>query len=335
MHGLAGIITTGLTNKLIKMNLREQYRRLKYWQSHAFDYDFDEHELHYCVNCENTYAGNYCPHCSQKTGLGKITWGSVIKGALEVWGMNTRSLPYTLLQLMFRPGLMISEYINGKRQVSFPPVKMLLILGIVSVAIDHLFVITDALSEDITPIVVGRWKSLHNFLAWVESEPGWGWLVISGYFLIPTWAIFRYSPKNPRHTLPQGFFIQVFLSMQVLIVDDIADIFSDAFYVLIPLCYAYVNRQLFGYGFWGTIWRTLAVMVSGLILAFSAIYLYDFFSSSEGYSSIHDLLGYFILLALGLALTFSFMGISKLCARHQEKKKAVSTISDQEECQSE
>ena len=146
--------------------------------------------------------------------------------------------------------------------------------------------------------------------------------MISSYFLIPTWAIFRYSPKNPYHTLPQGFFIQVFLSMHVLLIDDFADITSDVFYALIPLCYTYVNKQLFGHGLWGTIWRTLAVMVSGLFLALSGNYLYGMIVADNGLSTAHSLLRWSVLVMTGIALTIISMGITRLCA---QRKKAHNT----------
>ena len=299
------------------MHLKELYRELKHWQTNAFNYDYDENELHYCVNCENTYAGNYCPHCSQKTGTGKISWKSVIQGALEVWGMHSRSLPYTLVQLVLRPGHMISDYINGKRQVSFPPVKMLLILGIISVAVDSVFVINDVLTTNLESARFSEWRFLHKTMLWVKANPGWGWLMISSYFLFPTWAIFRYSPKNTHHTLPQGFFIQVFLSMQVLLIDDLADISSDVFYALIPLCYTHVNKQLFGHSLWGTIWRTLAVMVSGLFLALSGNYLYGMLVADD--PSTHNLLWWAMLVFVAFTLTVIAMAIAKHSARREKK----------------
>lgn len=70
-------------------------------------------------------------------------------------------------------------------------------------------------------------------------------------FSSPTWSIFRYAPQNGKHTLLQGFFIQVFMSIQVLIVDDFADFITEYFYILFPLCYLYAYRQLFGYRFGG------------------------------------------------------------------------------------
>ena len=109
------------------------------WQINAFDWSYDERDHHQCVNCGNDFVGNFCPYCSQKAGLTKISWKNVLESTAEVWGMGSRSLPYSLWQLILRPGYFISDYINGKRQVSFPPVKMLTIMGVISLIIDHFF----------------------------------------------------------------------------------------------------------------------------------------------------------------------------------------------------
>ena len=49
---------------------------------------------------------------------------------MDLWGMGTRSLPYTLWQLLLRPGYLIGDYISGRRQVSFPPIKMLVFVAL-------------------------------------------------------------------------------------------------------------------------------------------------------------------------------------------------------------
>ena len=243
------------------MTLKEGYKRFKAWQLDPFDWSIDENERHRCENCGYDFKGKYCPRCSQKAGLSKISWKSVIESTAEVWGLGNRSMLYSLWQLIWRPGYFISDYINGKRQVSFPPLKMLVIMGVISVIVDYVFGIREV--EE----VVSDSSLVGQFFDWIKSSPGWGWLVMTGFFIIPTWCLFRYSPRNTKHTLPQGFFITVFMAIQVLIVDDLADFFGDFFYVLLPLCYFYVFKQLFGYGYWGNFWRVVITLGSGLLLA--------------------------------------------------------------------
>ena len=303
------------------ISLRERWLRFKHWQKNAFNYDFDKQETHHCVNCGNEFAGNYCPHCSQKNDMGPITWMSVLKGAMEVWGMHSRSMPYSLWQLMFRPGYFISDYINGKRQVSFPPVKMLVIMGVISVVIDRLFVLDDQITE-VALISNSEFEFIDEYINWLIANPGWGWLATTSFFLLPTWITFRYAPVNTMHTLPQGFFIQVFMSVMVLIVDDLADMFGDWFYIMVPFCYAYTNRQLFGYGYWGTIWRTALVIISGLMLAGTVLYTYDMMIPGAGNDLSHNLAGIGILLTANMVLVLIDVHISRYFWKKRLKHQA-------------
>ena len=295
------------------MTIKERYERFKVWQLHAFEWSYDENKPHHCVNCENDFTGNYCPHCSQKAGVGKITWKSVLQSAAEVWGMHNRSLLYTLWQLIWRPGYFISDYINGRRQVSFPPVKTLVIMGIIGAVIDYLFK-----APDITRQAITEGSSFEDqFLAWVEANPGWGSLSIVCFFLIPTWCIFRYAPRNARHSLPQGFFIQVFMGIQFLIIDILADFFGDFFYIMVPMCYFYVYRQLFGYNFWGNLWRVLLMFMSGILLALFAISFPDWLIRGSTNNSKH----LFLFVILAVVFMIAGMLISKMLAKHKKLSK--------------
>ena len=129
-------------------------------------------EEHRCNNCGFTFTGYYCPTCSQRSSMGRIGWHSVRQSVMDMWGLGSRSrsVLYSVWQLLFRTGYFISDYISGKRQMSFPPVKMLFILAVAYAVI------------------------------------------------FPTWVMFRYSPRHTRHTLPEGFFIQVlFATLEVSI----------------------------------------------------------------------------------------------------------------------
>ena len=81
------------------MDIKAAYRRFRQWQLDPFDNEFATQDSNHCCNCGHDFVGNFCPYCSQKSGLGRITWRSVWHSFAEVWGMHSRSLPFTLLQL--------------------------------------------------------------------------------------------------------------------------------------------------------------------------------------------------------------------------------------------
>ena len=85
------------------MTPKELYHRFRNWQKRP-SYHWDKGAVaHRCPNCDHEFTGNYCPLCGQQTGDGRITWRWVWRSILDVWGMDSRSLPYTLLQLLLRP----------------------------------------------------------------------------------------------------------------------------------------------------------------------------------------------------------------------------------------
>ena len=269
------------------MDIKATYQRFRQWQHSPNDHEFASHDTQHCTNCGHDFVGNFCPYCSQKSGLGPITWRSVGKSIAEVWGMHNRSLVYSLMQLFLRPGYFISDYISGKRQVSFPPVKMLAIVAVLGVIVDFL---TGAIhgmvrlhnSERLSYIDdVFSWLNVHlngafpppsNYLSdvflWLNTHPDVLSLLLLSFLIIPNYYIFRFAPRNTLHTLPQGFFIQVFSSTVFMILNMIYDITSLGWLVLIlgAVMVFMTYRQLFGYSVWGTLWRAVMAFVCGCTL---------------------------------------------------------------------
>ena len=263
------------------MDIKTAYRQFKAWQLDPFDNEFTSQDSHYCCNCGHDFVGNYCPYCSQKSGLGRITWRSVWGSFAEVWGMHSRSLPFTLLQLFLRPGYVMSDYISGKRQVSFPPIKMLVLIGVLGVVVDFLTgaingmvyhegekmgYVNDVfywLNEHLHGLFPPPSDYLNDVFMWLNTHPDAFSLILLSFLIIPVYFIFRFSPRNPRHTLPQGFFIQVFSTAVFLILNMLYDITSLGWLVvLLGAVMIYLTyKQLFGYGVWGTLWRVVAEFV--------------------------------------------------------------------------
>ncbi|MGN0214026.1 MAG: DUF3667 domain-containing protein [Muribaculaceae bacterium] len=103
--------------------------RFKAWQKSPFSYKRDGFDEVVCKNCGTTFAAGYCPVCGQQADTPRITARSMLLRTLDVWGLGNRSMPRTMLHLILRPGYMISDYIKGRRQPYFPPIKMLFVLG--------------------------------------------------------------------------------------------------------------------------------------------------------------------------------------------------------------
>lgn len=252
------------------MNFKAAYQRFRRWQQNPFAYKLNDPSSYHCSNCGTDFVGNFCPICSQREGMGPITWKSVAQSIGEVWGLHNRSLLYSLVQLFLRPGYFISDYIIGKRQVSFPPVKMLALIAVLAIFVDYLTgsPITGVFNNDFD-FAGDKMLLIDNAFEWMNLHPEVMSLILLSYLIIPIYFIFRFAPRNTRHTLPQGFFIQVFSAIVFLIFnifDDITSLHTTIF-VLGNVWLFCAYKQIFGYGLWGTLWRLVLALVCAHLLA--------------------------------------------------------------------
>ena len=151
------------------MDIKEKYERFKKWQRDGMDFAVYDSDVHECKCCGNNYKGNFCPKCGQNVKIKKLSWKTVRVEAMNVWGLGNRSMPYSIWQLLLRPGYFISDYINGKRQISFPPVKMLVIMGIFASLLELIFETPKVIS---TPLKGSEYAFLKTFSEWCDANEG-------------------------------------------------------------------------------------------------------------------------------------------------------------------
>ena len=306
------------------MSLKQLYRRFRDWQCNPCKYEEIGSEMHCCFNCGQEYAGAYCPRCGQKARAGRITWITVKNGLMDLFGLGSRSLPYSVWQLLWRPGYFISDYINGKWQVSFPPVKMLVIVALLVFFLGQ-FLFPEYWSnmiddEQVAVTSTGASYFIDSAIKWLSTHPEWGILFIFSILILPTWLVFRHAPRNPLHTLPQGFFIQVFMTIQFFIWNFVLSLAlgwtgtnaQQAWAVsvcLLPLMVLLDYKQLFGYGWRGTLWRMAVIAaiiaLSGFVLAVISVALEkpDGFLVAHHYRPIFIFMGFAAVLGTLLSLT--------------------------------
>ena len=96
------------------MGLKKQIERFRAWQKSPVRHWEQKDGEQHCPNCGHEFTGNYCPVCGQQACDGRITWAWVRKSILMLWGMGSRSMPYSIWQLIWRPGYFIGDYISGR-----------------------------------------------------------------------------------------------------------------------------------------------------------------------------------------------------------------------------
>ena len=285
------------------MNIKRHINRFRAWQRKPIQFSDQGLEEHCCANCGHTYSGNYCPVCGQKAGDKRITWRLVGQNFLKAWGIDSHSLPSTLMQLMLRPGYLIGDYLDGHRRVSYPPVNMLFVVTVVYLIIAQMFGISR--TEHFTySDVPEKYAIVVDIMNWFIDNPAWGLLTFTLTFCIQTWFFFRFAPRHTRHTLAEGVFIQIYMATISIICTFISNIFTNViglFIILVAAYYYVTYRQLFGYRFWGTLWRMLLAIAVAFFLIILIMAIMVTIWRDEKIETLPSLLRPIIIIAVLLA----------------------------------
>lgn len=205
------------------------------------------------------------------------------------------------------------DYISGRRQVSFPPVKLLVIVSLFAVIFENVF----HLENEVMPLHFDI-PEIDNIIKWFNDNKSWGTLITNSVFILPTWIVFRFAPRYPRHSLPEGFFLQVFLSVQELILGFIGYLNGNVENILIPIYMIVTYRQLFGYGWWGTLWRCIVTYLTFLMLILPPMLVAFRLSADDRKDTV--MLAGPILLAITATLTAIMLFVTYYISRRKEKK---------------
>ena len=257
------------------MKFTERLKRwIQGWPQPRATYIFDPTE-HRCLNCGHDYTGNYCPRCGQSAGTRRFTWRSMVMGFLDVWDLSGRSAPSTLLQ----PGYLLRDYFRGHRQSYFPPIKLLLLVSVLTLTFEYFVPPRNAdkkhtrteISAEEDKYTREYKTRLYGYMdavfEWGEENSGWGALMVHSFFILPTFWYFRRSRSYPKITVPECFFMQAYLCCVMLICTCTSGYIRGFVFVYFPIfCLAY--HQLFGYSRWGTAWRVALTVLTGILLIF-------------------------------------------------------------------
>ena len=92
---------------------------------------------HTCLNCNTSYEGNFCPHCGQKAKTHRITFAAIMHDIPHSVFHVDKGLFYTFAQMLYKPGTVLKNYIDGKRVNYFSPFAYVFLLSAVSSFVTH------------------------------------------------------------------------------------------------------------------------------------------------------------------------------------------------------
>ena len=253
-----------------------------------------------CLNCGDSYDGDFCPRCGQPATAQRFTVGHVMRQALDVWGLGGRkSMPRTIWHLIWRPGYMIYDYLKGHRQPYFSPFKMLFLVTAALAVFVHMQPgaetqvdaqnhMLDSLERVVTDFAESYGKeqnrsvkeyqqSTRRIMQPVRSVVHWfdthdvaiAILFHLSMTLFVMW-MFRKTPRLGCATAVEHFYAQVFIASQLSIFKALGVllmvVFSRHATASLPSEFTYALfvldfKQLYGFGWWKTAWKTLLVFI--------------------------------------------------------------------------
>lgn len=129
-----------------------------------------------CPNCQESYAqeSNFCPNCGQSKESSIITFKELVTDFLGSLVSFDSKVFTTIPKLLFKPGKLTKEYIEGKRTSQLSPFRLYLFLSIVLILLlsfamkndDKIFKIN---SEETSAIIDSLNTAIHSDSVLIDS----------------------------------------------------------------------------------------------------------------------------------------------------------------------
>lgn len=82
-----------------------------------------------CLNCGTTFTGNYCPRCGQHRKTQRYHLSSILRNLAAAFFNIDHGFRRTAVELVYRPGYLMDDFLNGKRVNYFQPFQTLFVLA--------------------------------------------------------------------------------------------------------------------------------------------------------------------------------------------------------------
>ncbi|KAA9327077.1 DUF3667 domain-containing protein [Hymenobacter busanensis] len=230
---------------------------------------------HACLNCGHPLSSRFCPDCGQPANTHRITTAHLLHDIPHsVWHVD-RGLPYTIREMLLRPGRTVRRYLAGERVDFFRPFALVLLLaGILSFLIlaSHIQLV-DELTPSTDPHrakMVEANRFVFKYFAWFTVA------MVPGYALF-SWALLRRLRYNfAEHVVANALVMGAIIFIQMLCVPLLVwasgtPYFKPVYYAesfTMPLfqLWAFGNLAVGGYHLGGALWRSFVIAFVGLII---------------------------------------------------------------------
>lgn len=200
---------------------------------------------------------------------------------LDVWGLGNRGMFRTLRDLVLRPGYLIADYLQGRHGAYFPPFKLLFLLTTLSLLVGHGFnllnfnyqgepLALDSIqgTESEGARMVTEW--INAIFRFQHGYPAIFQLLFMGFMGYFFFIFFRKSEIMGKLSFHEFFVAVIYMVDMFIIFNTFCRITGLSFFLrsyamLLIGLYLIPLKQLSGYGWFKTVIRATAGLITGLI----------------------------------------------------------------------
>tara|TARA_R110001632_G_scaffold61822_2_gene148933 strand:+ start:5499 stop:6245 length:747 start_codon:yes stop_codon:yes gene_type:complete len=236
-----------------------------------------------CKNCGTTIHEKFCAHCGQKTTVQRITIRDTLSDFSDTIFSVDAPLFYTIKMLSLHPGIMLREFLAGKRKRYYKPVAFFVLMTIIYLLVRALIgydpLLASAIRVTGNPqdlIVQSQHLMFENITKFLFLFVFWFGLLLKTFFYkrystVECWTIGFYLVS----------FYLIFSTLNMFLVQYVSSDLQFLAIVVIGVYFVFALRSLFQTPKWLITLKAIPVyiisitlyVISAFALSFLIVYL--------------------------------------------------------------
>lgn len=190
-----------------------------------------------CKNCGNTFEGNFCNQCGQRTDVHRFTFKHTLHDFFHSFTHIDRGILFLIRELFTRPGYTAKDYIEGKRKKYFNPFQYLFLAVAAATFLSVNYHLMGP-KVDINSIGPGINTFGLQYNAFMYKYFNIVQLVSVPVIALFSWLFFKKSGYNYAENLVLNTFLGAQRTMMFILITPFLYIFNHYWYI--PLSVYYV-----------------------------------------------------------------------------------------------
>ncbi len=186
-----------------------------------------------CKNCGTEFKGKFCPNCGQKARVGRLKVSQGIEDLVGIFTNIETGFMHTCLELIYRPGYMMYDYINGHRKEYIKPIQLLFLLASIAM-FEHLFlygsfetqeagfnIASEAFEGDqeLELQVQSTLAAMRECINWIMANKAVLYMLIVSFLVLPNRLCFMKTEIGKKMNISEHFFVMIYVGCQFLMLN--------------------------------------------------------------------------------------------------------------------